>query len=118
MLLLVHPLGLVIRRYFKSKFCPRISKIAIGVIGVFVRCNLTLTQYISKYHEVILKLEGLDNFQKFHGFICGLNKDYKDKVKSQYPKNLEQAIRDAQVYDDNIDKPTHAFTQGKNNVSS
>ena len=31
--------------------------------------NLTLTQYISKYRSVILKLDGLDNFQKVRGFI-------------------------------------------------
>ena len=50
--------------------------------------NLTLTQYISKYRSVILKLDGLDNFQKVRGFIRGLNKDYKAKVKSQYPKTF------------------------------
>ena len=79
--------------------------------------NLTLTQYISKYRSVIIKLEGLDNFQKFHEFIRGLNKDYKTKVKSQYPKTLEQARKDAQVYDDNTDKPPPAHAQGKNNAS-
>ena len=31
---------------------------------------------------------------------------------------MEHAIRDAQVYDDNIGKPTHAFAQVKNNVSN
>ena len=80
--------------------------------------NLTLTQYISKYRSVILKLDGLDNFQKVRGFIRGLNKEYKAKVKSQYPKTLEQAIKDAQVYDNNIDKPSHAHAQGKNNASN
>ena len=29
----------------------------------------TLTQYISKYREAILKLEGLDEFQKLRGFL-------------------------------------------------
>ena len=80
--------------------------------------NLTLTQYISKYRSVILKLEGLNNFQKVCGFICKLDKDYKAKVKLQYPKTLEQAIRDAQVYDNNIDKPIHAFAQAKNNAKN
>ena len=46
-----------------------------------------------------------------------LNKDYKAKVKSQYPRTLEEVIRDAQVYDDNTNKPTHVFAQAKNNVS-
>ena len=80
--------------------------------------NLTLTQYISKYHSVILELDGLDNFQKVHRFIRGLNKDYKAKMKSQYPKTLEQAIKDAQAYDNNTDKPSHAHAQGKNNASN
>ena len=47
-----------------------------------------------------------------------MNKDYKDKVKSQYPKTLEQAIKDAQVYDDNTDKTSHAHAQEKNNAST
>ena len=67
--------------------------------------NLSLTQYISKYRGVILKVDGLDKFQKVRGFIRGLTKDIKKMVKSQYPKTLDKAIKDAQVYDDNIDKP-------------
>ena len=80
--------------------------------------GLTLHQYIAKYHEVILKLEGLADFQKVRRIIRGLKKDYKAKVKSQYPKTLEKAIRNAQVYDDNTDKPPHAHAQGKNNASN
>ena len=34
--------------------------------------NLTLIQYISKCRATILKLEGLDDFQKVRGFIHGL----------------------------------------------
>ena len=34
--------------------------------------NLTLIQYISKYRATILKLKGLDDFQK----VRGLHKDY------------------------------------------
>ena len=47
-----------------------------------------------------------------------MNKDYKARLKSQYPKTLEQAIKDAHVYDDNTDKPSHAHAQGKNNASN
>ena len=54
--------------------------------------NLTLTQYISKYREISLKLEGLDDFQCVRGFIRGLNK-YNAKVKTEYPKTLEEAIK-------------------------
>ena len=42
--------------------------------------NATLAQYISKYRELILRLDGLDNFQKVRGFIRGLDKDYQDKL--------------------------------------
>ena len=39
------------------------SRIAIGRLGISVTWTvLTLTQYISKYREIILKLEGLDDF--------------------------------------------------------
>ena len=57
--------------------------------------NLTLTQYISKYREISLKLEGLDDFQCVRGFIRGLNNKYKAKLKTQYPKTLEEAIKSA-----------------------
>ncbi|MCO5573356.1 hypothetical protein L7F22_027125 [Adiantum nelumboides] len=66
--------------------------------------KLTLTQYISKYREIILKLEGLDDFQKVRGFLRGLNNEYKTKVKTQYPKTLEDAIKSAQIFDDSLDK--------------
>ena len=78
--------------------------------------NLTFTHYISKYRGVILKLEGLDDFQKVRGFIRGLHRDYKAKVKTQYPKTLEDAIKDAQIYDDTNEKTIHTFAQEKTNV--
>ena len=53
--------------------------------------GLTLTQYISKYRSIILKLDGLDDFQK----IRGLDNEYKAKVKTQYPKTLEEVIKSA-----------------------
>ena len=51
--------------------------------------GLTLNQYISKYCEIILKFEGLDDFQNVHSFLCGLDKEYKTKVKAQYPTMLD-----------------------------
>ena len=44
--------------------------------------NLTLTQYISKYREISLKLKDLDDLQHVRGFIQGLNNKYKAKVKT------------------------------------
>ena len=43
--------------------------------------GLTLTQYVSKYQDVILKLDGLDDFQKVRGFLGGLYNNYRTKVK-------------------------------------
>ena len=81
--------------------------------------NLTLTQYISKYREITLKLKGLNDFQRVRGFIQGLNKEYKAKVKTQYPKTLEEAIKSAQIFDDTLEK-SHAakFPLAKTNVST
>ena len=80
--------------------------------------NLTLTQYISKYREISLKLECLDDFQRVRGFIRGLNNEYKAKVKTQYPKTLEEAIKSAQIFDDTLEK-SHAtqFPSARTNVS-
>ncbi|MCO5591548.1 hypothetical protein L7F22_045534 [Adiantum nelumboides] len=75
--------------------------------------KLTLTQYISKYCEIILKLEGLDDFQKVRGFLRGLNDEYKTKVKTQYPKTLEDAIKSAQIFDDSLDKASSMSAWGK-----
>lgn len=66
--------------------------------------RLTLTQYIFNYHAIILKLEGLDDFQKVRGFIRGLNEEYQAKVKTQYLETLEDAIKSAQIYDDTTGK--------------
>ena len=80
MLSLVHPLGLAIKRYFERSFFPKNKRnCSWGDWDIRQMGNLTLTHYISKYHSVILKVEGLDNFQKVCGFIRGLNKDYKAK---------------------------------------
>ena len=75
--------------------------------------NLTLPQYVAKYREIILKLDGLDDFQKVRGFIRGLDNEYKAKVKTQYPKTLEEAIQSAQIFDDTLDP---ASARGKSNA--
>ena len=71
------------------------------------RCRinyLTLNQYVAKYQEVILKIDGLDDLQKLRGFICGLDKEYQAKVKTQYPKTLKDTIKNALIFDDALDK--------------
>ncbi|WP_208972662.1 hypothetical protein, partial [Escherichia coli] len=51
-----------------------------------------LTQYISHYRDITLKLESLDEFQQVRGFLRGLNPELKKEVESKAPKNLEEAI--------------------------
>ena len=79
---------------------------------------LSLTQYISKYREPILKLDNTDNFIKIRGFLCGLSKEYRLKVKTQYPKTPEDTIKSAYIYDDTLDdKPPYGPPCTKNNAS-
>ena len=55
---------------FRKEFLPENQKDRNW--NAWDRCrmeNLTLTQYIFKYHEINLKLEGLDDFQRVRGFI-------------------------------------------------
>ena len=62
---------------FKKEFLPQNEKDQNWT--AWDKCKmegLTLTQYVSKYREVILKLEGLDDFQKVRGFVRGLDKEY------------------------------------------
>ena len=50
------------------------------------------------------------------GFICGLDNEYKAKVKTQYPKTLEEVIQSAQIFDDTLDPISKAFARGKSNA--
>ena len=58
---------------------------------------MNCTQYISKYRQIILKLEGIDKFQKVCGFLCELHHDYKTKIKMQNSKTMNDAIKSVQV---------------------
>ena len=60
-----------------------------------------LLTYIAEYREVILKLQGIDDFHKTRGFLRGLDKHFKREVKRSAPKTLEDAIKFAQIYGDN-----------------
>jgi len=55
--------------------------------------NLTLTQYISKYWEIIPKLEGLDDFQKVRGFIGGCIRITKSRYKFNTQKSLRKLLK-------------------------
>ena len=64
----------------------------------------TLNQYISNYREAVLKLKGIDEFQKIRGFVRDLKDTYKVDVKRNSPKTFEEAIKFAQIYDDTTEK--------------
>ena len=115
-----HPLGVICRNYAAKNFSLKNKKDKNW--NAWNRCrmeNLTLTQYISKYHEISLKLKGLNDFQCVRGFIRGLNNKYKVKIKTQYPKMLEEAIKSAQIFDDTLEK-SHAarFPSARTNVTT
>ena len=57
-------------------------------------------------------------FRRLGIFIRGLNDDYKTKVKTQYPKTLEEAIKAAQIYDDSADKLNKPTIWGKSSSSN
>lgn len=61
-------------KIFHKEFLPKNEKDQNWIAWDQCRMEgLTLTQYISKYRSVILKLDGLDDFQKVRGFIRGLD---------------------------------------------
>ena len=55
------------------------------------------------YRDIILKLDGLDDFQQVRGFLRGLNPDIQRNVESKDPKTLEEAIKQAHIYADPSD---------------
>ena len=90
---------------FRKEFLPQNEKDQNWTAWDKCRMEgLTLNQYVSKYREVIRKLDGLDDIQKVRGFVQGLNKEYQTKVKTQYPKTLEATIQSALIFDDAMDK--------------
>ena len=67
------------------------------------RCSMegiSLNQYISNYREIIMKLKGIDEFQILRGFMRGLSLDYEAYVEPKQPKDLAEALKYAQIYDD------------------
>ena len=50
--------------------------------------------------DIILKLEGLDDFQKVCGFTRGLNAKIQKHVLSKDPQTLDKAIKQTHVYAD------------------
>ena len=79
---------------------------------------LTLIKYVSRYYEFILKIDGLDDFQKLHAFIHGLDKEYHAWVKTQYPKTLKDAIKNALIFDDALDKKDMVKSSKSNRPNS
>ena len=74
--------------------------------------GMSLTQYISTYREIILKLDNSDDFHKMRAFIRGLDAEYTLHVRIGGPKNFEETtVKQSQTFDDDQDK------KGKNSVA-
>lgn len=68
--------------------------------------------------KIILTFEGLDDFRHIRAF----NQGFENKVRTQYPKTLEEAIKSAKIFNDMSDKKSSAcnktfisFSASKNN---
>ena len=69
------------------------NKKEIGRIGIKLRNEVGLClPTLQEYRELILRLQGINDFQKTRGFIRGLDKHFKREVKRSATKNLEDAI--------------------------
>ena len=75
----------------------------------------SLTQYVSLYRDIILKLDGLEEFQQVRGFLRGLNPDIQKNVQSKDPQTLDEAIKQAHVFADPSDDHEHEKTKHKFN---
>ena len=85
------------------------------------RCQqdcLALTQYVSKYREIILKLEGLDDFRKLGVLLEVLMIIIRLRLKLNILKILEEAIKAAQIYDDLANKLNKPTIWGKSSSSN
>ena len=61
----------------------------------------------------MLKLKGIDEFQILRGFMRGLNPDYEAFVEPKQPKDLVEALKYAQIYDDIDCRSKGAFGKAK-----
>lgn len=43
--------------------------------------DISLTKYDSNYHEIVVKLKGIDESQTFHGFMRGLDPNNEEYVE-------------------------------------
>ena len=75
--------------------------------------GISLNQYISDYREIVLKLNGIDEFQILRGFMRGLNPDYEAFVEPKQPKDLAEALKYAQIYDDISRRSKGSFGKSK-----
>lgn len=54
----------------------------MALVGLLPMQGKSLTQYLSNYKEIILKLKGIDKFQMLQGFKRGMTDDYLEYVES------------------------------------
>ena len=79
--------------------------------------GISLNQYISNYREIIMKLKGIDEFQILRGFMRDLSPDYEAYVEPKQPKDLAEALKYAQIYDDITRRSKGVSRKGKEKES-
>ena len=88
-------------RIFSREFLP-VNEVERSWVS-WDKCSMehkSLTQYISDYREIVLKLKGIDEFQTLRGFKRGLTNEYLEYIEPLQPRDLSEAIKYAQIYDD------------------
>ena len=88
-------------RIFRREFLP-VNEVERSWVS-WDKCSMehkSLTQYISDYREIVLKLKGIDEFQTLRGFKRGLTNEYLEYIEPLQPRDLSEAIKYAQIYDD------------------
>ena len=67
------------------------------------------------YRDIILKLDGLEEFQQVRGFLRGLNPDIQKNVQIKDPQTLDEAIKQAHAFANPSNDHEHEKTQHKFN---
>ena len=71
--------------------------------------GISLNQYISSYQEIVFNLKGIEEFQ----VLRGRYPDYEAYIEPNQPKDLVEALKFAQIYDDIGHRSKGAFAKGK-----
>ena len=88
-------------RIFHQEFLP-INEVERSWVS-WDKCSMehkSLTLYIFYYREIVLKSKGIDEFQTLRGFKRGLTNEYLEYTEPLHPRDLSEAIKYVQIFDD------------------